>query len=347
MNQADTAWMLISTALVLLMTPALAFFYGGLVRSKNALNTMMMSVASLGVVGIVWALVAYTIAFADGSAWVGGLQHAGDERAGGAHLLDLCGCAELDHGFVPSRPAPAGSAEAILAGPHDRVRCHAVTRHQHRSPAYPKGARDVDGRPVGHDSTLYKDRNTVERAKNLVRARRGVGRRGPEASAAAPSAAPASTPRDLEHLRPQVGRARVVVGDAPGDVREGVGDGLQALIHQRARQAGVLPRHRDRAGARGRRGQRQPLRRSGRGHGRLFELVPTRARDARRGHADRQGQAHRQGGFGSRRLRREVRGHEGREPRVVRQPALAVADADTVADDRARDPVAGGCSRST
>ena len=48
MNQADTAWMLVSTALVLLMTPALAFFYGGLVRSKNALNTMMMSFISLG-----------------------------------------------------------------------------------------------------------------------------------------------------------------------------------------------------------------------------------------------------------------------------------------------------------
>ena len=48
-NQADTAWMLISTALVLLMTPALAFFYGGLVRSKNALNTMMMSFIALGV----------------------------------------------------------------------------------------------------------------------------------------------------------------------------------------------------------------------------------------------------------------------------------------------------------
>ena len=53
MNQADTAWMLISTALVLLMTPALAFFYGGLVRSKNALNTMMMSFISLGFVGII------------------------------------------------------------------------------------------------------------------------------------------------------------------------------------------------------------------------------------------------------------------------------------------------------
>src|SRR5688572_23291504 len=52
MNQADIAWMLVSTALVLLMTPALAFFYGGLVRSKNSLNTMMMSFVSLGAVGV-------------------------------------------------------------------------------------------------------------------------------------------------------------------------------------------------------------------------------------------------------------------------------------------------------
>ena len=63
-NQGDTAWMLISTALVLLMTPALAFFYGGLVRSKNALNTMMMSFIALGVVGIAWALAGYSLAFA-------------------------------------------------------------------------------------------------------------------------------------------------------------------------------------------------------------------------------------------------------------------------------------------
>ena len=62
MNQADTAWMLISTALVLLMTPALAFFYGGLVRSKNALNTMMMSFISLGFVGVLWAVVGYSLA---------------------------------------------------------------------------------------------------------------------------------------------------------------------------------------------------------------------------------------------------------------------------------------------
>src|ERR687884_435674 len=71
MNPADVAWMLISTALVLLMTPALAFFYGGLVRSKNALNTMMMSVVSLGFVGVLWAMVGYSLAFAPGNALIG------------------------------------------------------------------------------------------------------------------------------------------------------------------------------------------------------------------------------------------------------------------------------------
>ena len=71
LNPADTAWMLISTALVLLMTPALAFFYGGLVRSKNALNTMMMSFISLGFVGVLWAVVGYTLAFTPGNDWIG------------------------------------------------------------------------------------------------------------------------------------------------------------------------------------------------------------------------------------------------------------------------------------
>jgi Amt family ammonium transporter len=68
--------MLISTALVLLMTPMLAFFYGGLVRSKNALNTMMMSFISLGFVGVIWALIAYTLAFAPGNDWIGGMSRA-------------------------------------------------------------------------------------------------------------------------------------------------------------------------------------------------------------------------------------------------------------------------------
>src|SRR5689334_3131259 len=76
MNQADTAWMLVATALVLLMTPALAFFYGGLVRSKNALNTMMMSFVALGFVGVLWAILGYSLAFSTGGPWVGDLSRA-------------------------------------------------------------------------------------------------------------------------------------------------------------------------------------------------------------------------------------------------------------------------------
>src|SRR6187401_2185038 len=75
MNQADTAWMLISTALVLLMTPALGFFYGGLVRGKNALNTLMMSVAAMGFVWVGWALLGYSWAFGTASPVLGGSAH--------------------------------------------------------------------------------------------------------------------------------------------------------------------------------------------------------------------------------------------------------------------------------
>ena len=82
MNNGDIAWMLVSTALVLLMTPALAFFYGGMVRSKNALNTMMMSFIALGPVAVVWALVAYSLAFAPGSPVVGSFAYAGLQGVG-------------------------------------------------------------------------------------------------------------------------------------------------------------------------------------------------------------------------------------------------------------------------
>jgi ammonium transporter, Amt family len=76
MGSADAAWMLISTALVLLMTPALGFFYGGLVRAKNALNTMMMSMVSLACVGVVWALLGYSLAFGPGNTAVGDFSMA-------------------------------------------------------------------------------------------------------------------------------------------------------------------------------------------------------------------------------------------------------------------------------
>ncbi len=75
-NTGDTAWMLVATAMVLLMTPALGLFYAGLVRSKNTLNTFMMSIAALAVATVTWALVGYSLAFAKGDGFVGGLGYA-------------------------------------------------------------------------------------------------------------------------------------------------------------------------------------------------------------------------------------------------------------------------------
>ncbi|GAA5083927.1 ammonium transporter [Nocardia iowensis] len=64
-DTGDTAWMLASSALVLLMTPGLAFFYGGMVRSKNVLNMIMMSISAMGLVGVLWSLYGYSMAFGD------------------------------------------------------------------------------------------------------------------------------------------------------------------------------------------------------------------------------------------------------------------------------------------
>ena len=75
-DTGDTAWMLAATALVLLMTPALGLFYTGFVRPKNALNTFMMSVASIAVGAITWALVGYSLAFDGTGDLIGGLGHA-------------------------------------------------------------------------------------------------------------------------------------------------------------------------------------------------------------------------------------------------------------------------------
>jgi Amt family ammonium transporter len=66
-SSGDNAWMLVSAALVLLMTgPGLALFYGGLVRKKNILGTMMQSFAMMGLVTIIWAVVGYSLAFGHG-----------------------------------------------------------------------------------------------------------------------------------------------------------------------------------------------------------------------------------------------------------------------------------------
>ena len=78
MNQidtGDTAWMLIATALVLMMTPALGLFYAGLVRSKNSLNTFMMSIGTLAIVAVSWTVIGYSLAFDDNVGFIGGLDH--------------------------------------------------------------------------------------------------------------------------------------------------------------------------------------------------------------------------------------------------------------------------------
>src|SRR5438034_8680996 len=82
-SAGDTAWVLASTALVMVMTVGLAFFYGGLVRPKNALNTMMMSVVALGLISVQWVLVGYSIAFGHGSPLWGGLAWLGFRGVGG------------------------------------------------------------------------------------------------------------------------------------------------------------------------------------------------------------------------------------------------------------------------
>ncbi len=78
-NTGDTAWVLMSAALVLMMTPALAFFYGGMVRAKGVLNMLMMSFVSMGIVGVLWVLVGYSLTFGDSIGGVVGnpFQYAG------------------------------------------------------------------------------------------------------------------------------------------------------------------------------------------------------------------------------------------------------------------------------
>jgi len=75
-SAGDNAWMLVSAALVLLMTgPGLALFYGGLVRRKNILGTMMQSFAMMGLVSIIWAICGYSFAFGHGNLFIGGFEH--------------------------------------------------------------------------------------------------------------------------------------------------------------------------------------------------------------------------------------------------------------------------------
>ena len=89
MDTGDTAWMLTSTALVMIMLPGLALFYGGLVRRKNVLSTIMHSFFGLALVSVVWVIVGFSLAFGPdvslpilGSGWIGGLDYIGFNGVG-------------------------------------------------------------------------------------------------------------------------------------------------------------------------------------------------------------------------------------------------------------------------
>ncbi|AFY59280.1 ammonium transporter [Synechococcus sp. PCC 6312] len=116
-DAADTAWMLVSTALVLLMTPGLAFFYGGLVRSRNVLNTIMMSLVSMGVVGVTWVLWGYSLAFSHVSLNDKNFETGIGALIGGLNWIGL-------HG-VDLAPDPGGIYAATI--PHELFMLYQMT----------------------------------------------------------------------------------------------------------------------------------------------------------------------------------------------------------------------------
>jgi ammonium transporter, Amt family len=121
-SAGDTAWVLVSTAFVLLMIPGLALFYGGLVRTKAVLNTFMMSVAALAVVGIQWVMFGYSLAFGPGSvigdlSWVG-LHGVG--AAAGPYSATVPNAA-----FAGFQAMFAGITVALISGAMvERIRFH-------------------------------------------------------------------------------------------------------------------------------------------------------------------------------------------------------------------------------
>ena len=105
--KADSAWMLVSTALVLFMVPGLALFYGGMVRRKNVLGTMMQSMVALAVVGVYWMAIGYALAFGDPFRWISWV-HA--PAACSASAANLCFCKGSSRGDI----LPGGTIPVYL-----------------------------------------------------------------------------------------------------------------------------------------------------------------------------------------------------------------------------------------
>ena len=121
LSAGDTAWVLASSALVLLMTPGLAFFYGGMVRAKSALNMMMMSMVTIGIVSILWVIYGFAVAFGSSadSPWYGSISLSGLGSAvneltnnGGIYPIPLLAFAAFQLMFAIITPALISGAIA-------------------------------------------------------------------------------------------------------------------------------------------------------------------------------------------------------------------------------------------
>jgi len=123
LNTGDTAWVLAATSLVLLMTPGLAFFYGGMTRAKSTLNMMMMSFVTITIVSVLWVLFGYSLAFGDsGSAYYGAFEFNGLTKAvseltnnGGVYPIPLLAFAAFQLMFAVITPALISGAIADRA----------------------------------------------------------------------------------------------------------------------------------------------------------------------------------------------------------------------------------------
>jgi ammonium transporter, Amt family len=114
-SSGDTAWVLMSTGLVTLMVPGLAFFYGGLVRQKSALNTMLMSLGALAIVTVQWVLFGYSLAFSPGSSFIGGFEFVGFQGVTGEPNATYAGA--LPHLlFAAFQAMFAGITVALFSG---------------------------------------------------------------------------------------------------------------------------------------------------------------------------------------------------------------------------------------
>src|SRR2546430_16237017 len=126
-SSGDNAWMLVSTALVLMMTgPGLALFYGGLVRKKNVLGTMMQSFILMAVVSVLWVIYGYSLAFGSGDSFIGGFEYVFLRGVGAEPNADYAATIP-QQAFMLFQGMFAIIAPALITGAFaERMKCNAM-----------------------------------------------------------------------------------------------------------------------------------------------------------------------------------------------------------------------------